>query len=70
MSRKLKRHILFPAILLIYIAVMAVIAFPRYSESGNWLEYIAVLGVCIVFAVLLFFILKRKENIREKFKNR
>ena len=67
MSRRVKRHILFPLALLIYFAFMAVLAYPRYKASGNWGEYFTVIGVCILLALLLFFILKRKQKIRDKF---
>ncbi len=62
-----KRYILFPALLIIYIIVMAVIAFPNYRESGNWVEYMIILGGSFLLAVLLYFILKRKQRIRDKF---
>jgi hypothetical protein len=35
MKRKNKKHILFPAALLIYVTVLAVITYPRYRESGD-----------------------------------
>lgn len=67
MSNKAKRHILLPSAIIIYIAVMAVISFPRYRESGNWAEYFAILGICILIAIFLYLILKRKKNVRDKF---
>lgn len=63
----IKRHILFPAMLLIYIVVMAIIAFPNYRESGNWQEFYLILGGSILITFLLFFILKRKQRLRDKF---
>ncbi|MDD4777717.1 MAG: hypothetical protein PHV53_05430 [Fermentimonas sp.] len=65
-----KRYILFPSLLVIYTILMAVIAFPRYQESGNWTEYLIVLGGSFLIAVLLYFILKRKQKIRDKFSER
>ncbi|NLY23707.1 MAG: LPXTG cell wall anchor domain-containing protein [Bacteroidales bacterium] len=67
MKRKNKKHILFPAALLIYVTVLAVITYPRYRESGDWNEYYSVIGISLLLAVLLFFILKRKQKIREQF---
>lgn len=67
MSRKIKKHVLFPAVLLLYIAIMAYIGYPRYSESGNWSEYFAVIGISALLVVLLFFLLKRKQTIRDRF---
>lgn len=70
MKLKAKRHIILPVALLIYIAVMAFISFPKYKESGDWNEFLIILAICIALAALLFFILKRKENLREKFKKK
>ncbi|MDD2298608.1 MAG: hypothetical protein PHQ67_01700 [Fermentimonas sp.] len=62
-----KRYILFPSLLVIYTIVMAVIAFPKYQESGKWVEYLIVLGGSLLIALLLYFILKRKQTLRDKF---
>ena len=59
-----KRYILFPSLLVIYTIVMAVIAFPKYQESGKWVEYLIVLGGSLLIALLLYFILKRKQTLR------
>ncbi len=67
MSRKIKKHFLFPAVLLIYLAIMAYISYPRYKESGNWSEYFAVTGISVLLVVALFFLLKRKQQIRGRF---
>ena len=67
MRRKPKKHILLPSVLLLYIAVLAYISFPRYKESGNWKEYIIVLGISVLLAVSLFFLLKQKQKIRDRF---
>lgn len=62
-----KRYILFPSLLVIYTIVMAVIAFPKYQESGKWVEYLIVLGGSLLIALLLYFILKKKQTLRDKF---
>lgn len=67
MSRKFKRHIVLPAVLLIYFAIMAVMAYPRYKASGNWNEYFVIIGISLLLALLLFFILKRRQKIRDRF---
>jgi len=67
MKRKIKKQFLFPAVLLIYMAIMAYIGYPRYKESGNWSEYLTVTGISVLLVVLLFFILKRKQQIRDRF---
>ena len=67
MPRNNKKHILLPAILLVYVAILAIVSYSRYKESGEWNEYYAVIGVSLLLAVLLFFILKRRKKIREQF---
>jgi len=67
MKRRIKKHILFPVVLLIYVALLGIMTYPRYHASGNWSEYYSVIGVSLLLAVLLFFILKRKQKLRERF---
>jgi LPXTG-motif cell wall-anchored protein len=67
MKRRNKKHILLPAVLLIYVAILAIITYPGYKASGNWSEYFSVIGISLLLVVLLFFILKRKQKIREQF---
>lgn len=67
MSEKIKKHILFPLVLIIYVAVMAVISYPKYEKSGNWKEFLIILGLCILIAILLYFVLKRQQRVRDKY---
>lgn len=67
MNRKTTKQFLLPAALFIYMAIMAYISYPRYKASGNWGEYFAVIGISVVLVVLLFFLLKRKQKIRDQF---
>ena len=69
MKRKIKRHLLIPLLLLVYVTIMVVMAFPKYQESGNWNEFFMILGISLLLIVLLYFIYKRKEKIRDKFNN-
>lgn len=64
----MKLYKILPIILVIYALVMAVITYPRYQASGRWLEFWGVIVACVVIAILLFFILKRKQEIRNRFK--
>ena len=70
MKRKFKRYILIPLLLLIYVAIMVVMAFPKYKESGNWYEFSIILVVSLLLIVMLYFVYKRKEKLRDKFNNR
>ncbi|MPM18497.1 hypothetical protein SDC9_64908 [bioreactor metagenome] len=68
MVLKNKRHIFLPLALAIYAIAMAVIGYPNYKQSGNLKEFWIIIGVCLAMAVLLHFVLKRREKNREKFK--
>ncbi|HHX32374.1 MAG TPA: hypothetical protein GX712_07265 [Bacteroidales bacterium] len=70
MRRKFKRHILIPLILLVYVAIMVVMALPKYQESGNWKEFTIILAVSLILIVVIYFVYKRKEKLRDKFNNR
>lgn len=70
MRRKFKRHILIPLILLIYVAIMVVMALPKYQESGNWSEFTIILAVSLILIVVIHYVYKRKEKLRDKFNNR
>ena len=67
MNRKTNQQFIVPVILLIYIAIMAYISYPRYKTSGNWSEYFAVIGISVALVALLFLLLKRKQKIRDRF---
>lgn len=69
MKRKFKRHILIPLILLVYVAIMVVMALPKYQESGNWNEFTLILAVSLILIVVIYFVYKRKEKLRDKFNN-
>ena len=70
MRRKFKRHILIPLILLVYVAIMVVMALPKYQESGNWKEFTIILAISLILIVVIYFVYKRKEKLRDKFNNR
>lgn len=70
MSRKIKRHIVIPLLLFIYVAILVVMALPRYQETGNWTEFTTVLVISLILIVLIYYIYKRKEKLRDKFNNK
>lgn len=64
---KYKRSTVIPAILSVYLLIMAAIGWPRYaSGEESALFYFGVLGVTVVVIVLLHFNLKRQEKLRRK----
>ncbi len=66
--RKLERHILLPLVLAAYALIMGVIAYPRYRTSGNWGEYFTIIGITLLLALMLHFLLKRRHQARKRFK--
>jgi uncharacterized membrane protein (DUF2068 family) len=66
--RKLERHILLPLVLAAYALIMGVIAYPRYRTSGNWGEYFTIIGITLLLALMLHFLLKRRQQVRKRFK--
>ncbi|HBK30250.1 MAG TPA: hypothetical protein DDZ96_15105 [Porphyromonadaceae bacterium] len=63
---KNKKHIWLPAVLVVYTLSMAVIAYPRYQQSGTLNEFFSIVGGCLVIAVVLFLILKRRQKLRDR----
>lgn len=66
---KNKKHIVLPVALAVYAIALGVISIPRYRESGKWGELIVILSVSLLLAVLLYFTLKKRQRLRDKFKN-
>ena len=67
MPLKSKRHIVLPLALAAYAIGMAVIGYPNYKQPGNLNEFWMIIGACLILALLLHFVLKRREKNREKF---
>ncbi len=64
---KLSRPILIPAVLLIYLAVMAVLGFDGYrSGRTSALMYFGTIIATTGIIVLLHFTLKRRERLRRE----
>lgn len=68
MKRRLEKQLLLPLVLVCYALIMGILAYPRYRTSGNWGEYFTIIGITLLLALLLHFLLKRRENIRNRFK--
>ena len=66
MKRRLEKHPVTTGAVLR--PIMGILAYPRYRTSGNWGEYFTIIGITLLLALLLHFLLKRRENIRNRFK--
>lgn len=62
---KTKKSTWLPLILLVYLLAMAYIG-RQQVVAGKYLQYFGVLGVSLVVIVLLHFVLKKKERLREE----
>lgn len=70
MRRNIKRHILIPLVLIVYFAVMFSMAYPRYKASGEWGEYLGIIGISLLVVLLLFYILKKRQKLRDRFSSK
>lgn len=62
---KLKRSVLIPAALLVYLAVLAVPGYSRYADGEMVaVEYFGILAVSVAAIVALHFTLRRRERLR------
>lgn len=62
---KIKRSVVFPIIMLVYLAVMAWIGRDRL-ERGDYLYYFGIIGGSLLIIVLLYFSLRRKEQLQQR----
>ncbi len=67
---KLRRSVIIPCILAIYLAVMAWIGYPEMA-AGNTspLYYWGIIAITLVILVLLHFNLRRRERYRDARRN-
>lgn len=63
--KRLKKSIFIPAILLVYLAVMAYMGRDKLL-SGSYLEYFGILVVTLLCIAILHYTLKKQEEIRER----
>ena len=64
---KLKRSTIIPAVLAIYLAIMAAIGYPAYaSGETSALYYFGIIVITIIILILLHFNLKKRERLRKE----
>ncbi|MDE6541636.1 MAG: hypothetical protein K2L74_06470 [Muribaculaceae bacterium] len=64
---KIRRSILVPSVLLVYLAVMSAIGYPDYASGRtSALYYFGIIAITLVILVLLYFSLRRRERYREE----
>ncbi len=61
----MRRTVLLPLGLLVYLAVMAYLGLP-HLRAGEYLFYFGVIGASLLVIVVLYFVLRRRERIRRE----
>lgn len=63
--KRLNKSIVIPAVLLIYLGVMAYMAWPAYraGEFPAW-QYFGTIGLTLGIVVALHFIIKKRDQLR------
>lgn len=64
MSLKNKKYIIIPAAIVVYTVVIAIYAAYKFYTPENKTSYFLVIGVNLLLAVLLYFLLKKREDFR------
>lgn len=63
------KHIIIPALLLIYLIVMIAFFGIRLYRQGEYAHFFSVTGVSLAMIVLLYFTLRCRQKIHDKNKN-
>lgn len=63
--KPLKKSTFIPAVLLLYLAVMAYLGRDKLI-AGNYLEYFGILIVTLLCILFLFFTFRKQEQVRER----
>ena len=66
MKFKTKRHIFIPLVILIYTVVIAIYAANKYYTPENKMSYFFVIGVNLFLAIVLYFVLKKRDDWRNQ----
>lgn len=69
MNLRNKRHIVIPSAIVIYTIVIAIYAGLKMYTPDTKGSYFLVIGVNLALAVALYFLLKKRENLRNDSKN-
>lgn len=64
-KRKIKKSVIFPLVMLAYLAAMAWIGRGNL-EQGNYLRYFGIIGVSLIIILLLYLSLRKKEQLQQR----
>lgn len=63
--KRIRKSVFIPVLLLVYLAVMAYMGREKLF-AGSYLEYFGILVVTLVCILVLFFTLRKQEEVRER----
>ncbi len=63
--KRIRKSVFIPVLLLVYLAVMAFMGREKLF-AGNYFEYFGILVVTLVCILVLFFTLRKQEEVRER----
>lgn len=64
---KLKRSIVIPSLLLVYLSVMATLGYPEFRNGATSpQEYFGIIAVTLIVIVFLHFNLKYRDHVRQR----
>lgn len=65
--KRIPRHILIPAILLVYLAVMAILGLDGLRSGATTpTQYVLTIIVTLAIIVLLYFFIKKRDQLRQE----
>lgn len=65
--KRLNKSVVIPAALLVYLGVMAVMAWPAYREAKlTAFEYFGTIGLTLAIVIALHFLIKKRERLRRE----
>lgn len=63
----MKRSVMIPALLLVYLGVMAVLGYPEYAGGRTTAaSYFGIIGITFVVIILLHFNIKHRDRLRRR----
>ena len=66
----MKRSVILPLILLIYLIGISIYAWPGRNPEISFMQYGITIAVTLIVIVILFFLLKRRDKLRENMKKK
>ncbi len=66
----MKRNILIPLILIIYLGVVAYYTYPHYVAENNLKEFFAIIGLNIIVLLILHLLFRRRDKQRYELKKK